>query len=223
MSSNLKYRAIKLRRSGYFYAEIASELGLAKSTAYMWTHKEVLEPKQVNALVERLRQNKRRRIKYLAILKRQKREERDRQIQQNAIQIVNASELALNHKRLLCAILFWCEGGKDVAGGIRFMNSDPEMIRTFLVLLRQSFELDESKFRALVHLHEYHDQQKQLKFWSNLTKIPLGQFNKPYLKPHTGINTREGYPGCISVRYHDGSFGKLLKMIYIEFSKSIGA
>ncbi len=54
-----------------------------------------------------------------------------------------------------------------------------------------------------MHLHEYHDEEVQLKFWSKMTTIPTHQFTKTYWKPHTGINTREGYPGCIHVSYHD--------------------
>jgi hypothetical protein len=120
----------------------------------------------------------------------------------------------------MCSLLFWAEGQKDVRAGVTFINSDPNMIQTFLKLFRHSFEVDESKFHALVHLHEYHDTKVQLEYWSKLTGIPLKQFWKPYLKPHTGKNKRIDYPGCISIRYLDSQFGKLLKMIYIEFSKS---
>lgn len=219
MRPDLKTRAIRLRKSGYLYAEIARELGVAKSTAYSWTYDQVLSPQESKRLIEKLRSNKSERIKYLAILKRAKREERDRQIQQTAAQIVGSTNLTSNHRRLLCSLLFWCEGAKSVAAGITFINSDPIMIRKFLELFRSSFKLDENKFRALVHLHEYHDVDKQQRFWAEITGIPLSQFHRPYLKPNTGKNTREGYPGCISIRYFDSALGKLLKMIYIEFSK----
>lgn len=116
--------------------------------------------------------------------------------------------------------MFWCEGEKDVRSGIRFINSDPVMIQTFLSLLRTSFPIKEEKFRALVHLHGYHDPVEQQRFWSEVTGIPLERFHKPYLKPNTGRNTRPGYPGCISIRYQDSSLGKALKMIYSEFGKS---
>src|SRR3989344_4948050 len=222
MRSELKERAIALRKSGYLYAEIGRELAIAKSTAYLWTSNETLSPTESTRLIERLKVSKRERIKYLAVLKRQKREERDRLIQQNASRIVKATELTMNHRRLLCSMLFWCEGAKAVSAGITFVNSDPIMAKMFLELLRSSFKLDESKFRALVHLHEYHDRDKQLDFWSRVTKIPLSQFHKPYLKPNTGKNTRENYPGCISIRNFDSALGKLLKMIYIEFSQATG-
>jgi hypothetical protein len=72
-----------------------------------------------------------------------------------------------------------------------------------------------------VHLHDYHNADHQQLYWSGVTNIPLNQFHKPYLKPHTAKNKRPGYPGCLSLRYLDSRLGNLLKMIYIEFSKSI--
>jgi len=67
------------------------------------------------------------------------------------------------NRKLACALLYWCEGEKK-GGAVRFTNSDPVMIQTFLNLFRQSFKLDESKFRICLHLHSYHNQQKQKKF-----------------------------------------------------------
>lgn len=139
----------------------------------------------------------------------------------SARRTVKSIDLNEDHSRLLCAIFFWCEGGKDTRSGIRFMNSDPAMIRTFLHLLRSSFKIEESRLRALIHLHQYHDPQKQLSFWSKITDIPPHQFHRPYLKMNTGKNLRPNYPGCVSIRYNDSSLGKLLEMIYIEFSNSL--
>lgn len=215
----LKKQAIILRKKGYLYSEIGAELGVAKSTAYVWTHQIPLTPKQSQKIASRLSQAQRKKIAKLATINRHHRQERERQLQKQALAIVNNSPLTLNQKRLACALLFWCEGDKDVRSGIKFINSDPAMIQKFLELLRSSFEIDEAKLRALVHLHAYHDSTKQLQYWSRLTGIPLAQFHKPYQKQSTAATIRQDYPGCISIRYLDASLGKLLKMIYSEFSR----
>ncbi len=131
------------------------------------------------------------------------------------------AKLSKEHSKLLCATIFWCEGGKDVSGGIYFTNSDPSLIATFLYLLRDSFAIDEVRFRALIHLHSYHDPTERLAFWSEVTNIPVSQFYHPYQKLHSGKNRRAGYPGCISVRYLDTNTARLLKTIYEEFANNI--
>ena len=220
MRANLRQQAILLRKQGRFYSEIALQLGVAKSTAYAWTYNLDLDNDQRSLISSRLVTSKRQNVKKLAILKSGVRLRREAEVRSKALDIVGNAKLTLDHKRLVCALLFWCEGGKDVAAGIQFINSDPLMVAKFLSLLREAFPVQESKFRALVHLHDYHDPTAQLAYWSEITQIPLLQFHKSYIKPHTGKNIRPGYPGCISVRYLEASLGRLLKAIFIEYSKT---
>ncbi len=219
-----KIRAIELRKSGYLYSEISEELGIAKSTAHSWLKTELLSPSQKRQIYARLKASRLSRIKHLAQINKQRHSERrarrNKLAGEEAAKVLSSMSLASNHKKVLCAMLFWCEGSKDVKAGLRFVNSDPILVRQFLGLLRESFEIDETRFRVLVHLHGYHDQEQTLKYWSEVTAVPLTQFNKPYLKPNTGKSSREGYMGCISLRYLDSDLGKLLQMIYIKFSES---
>jgi len=32
------------------------------------------------------------------------------------------------YKQVLCAIIYWCEGAKNTSSGVRFINSDPNLI-----------------------------------------------------------------------------------------------
>ncbi len=219
MYSKLLPQAIQLRQKGYLYSEIASQLGIAKSTAYVWTHEVILTEAATAAHTHRTKQAQLAKVAHLAGLNRLRHKNRDEALRANAHDIVQSVKFSDAHKKILCAVFFWCEGGKDVAGGLHFINSDPVMMRLFLTLLRQSFSLDESKFRAIIHLHDYHDPARQLEFWSGVTDIPKSQFYRPYIKPHTGKNNRAGYPGCLSVRYLDVALGKSLQMIYTELGK----
>ena len=124
--------------------------------------------------------------------------------------------------KILCSLIYWCEGSKNIRGGVIFTNSDPSLVKIFLKLLRASFFLDEKKFRICIHLHDYHNSKKQRIFWANETKIPEIQFIKPYRKLNTGKRIKEGYNGCVSVRYHDTVIARKLLMHGKAFLENVG-
>lgn len=204
------------------FSEISDQLDIPKTTARQWAKSVELTKEQEKLVDLRLSAARAASINKMAKLNKDRRVKRDEKLLQQAQKIVSSAGLSISHKQVLCATLFWCEGGKDVEAGIQFTNSDPVMISFFVNLLREVFVIDETKFRALMHLHEYHDSVKSLEFWSSLTQIPKEQFHKPYIKSHSAKNQRPDYPGCLSIRYLDSGLGKLLKMIYSELGKQRG-
>lgn len=214
-------RALDLRKKGYLLTEISSELGIAISTLHGWLKGEQFSVAEMKVIDNRLWKIKQSQYQVMNKARQIKRIEREAHIVHQAEATINEIKLSKVHRQLLCAVFFWCEGGKDISSGWQFINSDPIMVKTFLTLLRTSFEVDESKFRALVHLHDYHDVELQQDYWSEITQISRAQFHKPFLKMHTGKQKRIAYPGCISIRYLDKSFGLLLKMLYTNFGKTI--
>jgi hypothetical protein len=96
------------------------------------------------------------------------------------------------------------------------------MVSVFVNLLRKSFDIDESKLRIMMQLHEYHNESETKQFWSVLTGIPKNQFSKTYLKPHTKKRIRLGYMGCIRVRYYDAKIALELRSLYNSFANSLG-
>jgi hypothetical protein len=123
--------------------------------------------------------------------------------------------------KLLCSYLFWTEGGKSSDSYVYFINSEEKMVSTFMSLIRKSFDLDEKKFRAMVHIHDYHDNNEIKKYWSRVTKIPLQQFSKSYNKPNTKKRKRKGYMGSIRIRYYDYKIALELRSYYNMFSNKI--
>jgi hypothetical protein len=119
-------------------------------------------------------------------------------------------------------MLYWCEGNKSVRDGISFTNSDPKLVKTFVSLLRKVFPLDEKKFRVCMHLHPYHNERRQKKFWSAITGVPTEQFTRPYLKPASKKYQKEGYQGCIRVQYHDSRLTYKLFMMSSSFMEKFG-
>lgn len=206
---SIRNKAIRLRQSGYSIKEIAKKLKIAISTSSVWL-REIKVSKSGKDRMAKHRELNRYRMSQVWIEKRQKRDAHYKTIAKN---LISHAEISPNIAKILCSLLFWAEGSKAI-NHIAFTNSDPVMIKTFLALLRNSYPLDETKFHVSVHLHEYHDSDIILKFWSEITKVPLAQFIRPYLKPHTSLRKHLDYKGCITIRYYDAKIARELTAIY---------
>lgn len=220
-SLELKKRVKLLRRRGGSINAIARQVGIAKSTISLWVH-DVSLPKRI---LRHLRDNSiKGRERALAIIQ-ARYKERDLGYRKAGEEIAHKMFKKIDNDfwRICVALLFWCEGGKRSLGsGVNFMNSDPALMALFLHAFRSAFKLDEGRFSARIHLHEYHNAKRQSHFWSGVTAIPLDQFNKPYIKPHTKIRKRDGYPGCLSVRYGNAALARTLDAIYHALGEKYG-
>jgi hypothetical protein len=87
-------------------------------------------------------------------------------------------------------------------GAVRFSNSDPRMIFFHCCWLRRFFEIDESRLRVRLYLHEGLDLAASVAYWSALTAIPASQFSKPYRAvPDPSIRRAKHVHGCVTVSY----------------------
>lgn len=203
-----KERAILMRKRGKSIGEIAQVLHVSKSSVSLWVRDVVLSEKVKKILEEKLTSGQKK-AREVHLKNTKAKEAVARTFAVN--NLPKSSLLSKNSKLLSLAIFYWCEGNKSPNDLVLFTNSDPNVINTFLKLLRDVFEVDEKKFRVCIHLHEYHDVQAELQFWSKITTIALPQFFKPYRKPHSGKRFHEGYHGCAQIRYYDvGVARKLL-------------
>lgn len=214
---SIKTKAINLRRNGHSIKEIARELKTTQSTASVWLRHIGVTPSGLARL-------KRRRLLGQYHSSQTWKLKRQIEVNENHRHAkITIGRLPLTSKKfhqLCCALLYWCEGSKT-GNTLKFSNSDPNMINAFLKLLRAGFEIDESKLRVILHLHEYHDKHKQTKFWSNTTDIPPDQFYPPYIKPHTGKRKKEYYPGCAVIHYGNVKTLRRLKSLYNAFQQEI--
>lgn len=131
------------------------------------------------------------------------------------------TEIDRDKAKLLASILYWCGGTKyPVVSGVRFVNSDEQMMKTFIYLLRKGFNLDEKKFRVHLQIHDTHDFEELRKHWSNLLDISKDQFIKPTVTNPTGNRRRKNYKGTCTLRYHD--YRALLKLTAIYKNLALG-
>lgn len=210
---SLRQRAHEMRKQGSSIPEITKKLGIAKSTVSLWV-RSVQLPKAIrDRLLDKTAKGARKGLQVLAA----RRALRDLENQKEARAIIRSVILKSdkNFWKFCTALIFWCEGSKrSLSSGVIFTNSDPLLVRVFLYALRTGFKLDEERFAPLLHLHEYHNETEQLKFWSTITGIPSSQFTKPYRKPNTKTRIRENYPGCISIRYRSSALARKLDALY---------
>lgn len=210
MKKEIKKRATILRRSGFSFREISEALQISKSTASLWCRSEVLDEK-AKIRIKSLGDIGRRKGKITAIKKRKA----ELMLIDKKCLVLNDKMYDINDYKLFLALLYWGEGGKT-KNRFRFINSDPKMIRSFLFLLRASFIINEKKLYARIHLHEYHNQSEMIDFWSGVTGIEKNKLSV-YNKPHTGINKKPGYRGCIAVSYGDSMIFKEIFIIIDRF------
>jgi predicted transcriptional regulator len=209
MKKELKIKAKKLRAEGYSVKEIHEILRVSKSTVSLWVKDVVLSEKAQNRINKNYSNGQ---LASMATIK-EKTNQKNILADNFAKDVLIKTNLSKDESLLFCAMLYQCEGSKTIKDSVTFTNSDPSLIRTFLNLFRQSFNLDENKFRVLMHLHNYHDEKLQKEYWSKITGIPIKQFLKTYNKKSTGLYKKEGYQGCIQIRYKDVSIGRKIHAV----------
>lgn len=84
--------------------------------------------------------------------------------------------------------LYWGEGTKRSISQVRLGNTDPYLIKAFILFLRKIYTIDESRLRFALQIFSDMDQVAEEKFWQNILQVSPKQFYKT-------INTRSGSIG----------------------------
>jgi len=111
-------------------------------------------------------------------------------------------------------MLYWCEGTGDSRIGkknvtLAFTNTDVEMLCIWLKFLLEVCQLRQKKIKVRLYVHKNQDGDSLKKYWSQVLKIPLCQFeNVSYTKK---ISTRDDYKGTVKVKVHNLKLYLLIK------------
>jgi len=169
-----KKEAISLRKKGKSYNEIAKILGTPKSTLSLW-----LKDIKMSAKIEKRFWSKVRKRWAEHIVSFSKQRAVEAKERANNIQLSAAKEIGKLTKRELFLIgiaLYWAEGNKRNKWSIRFVNSDPAMIKLMMRFFREICRIDEEKFNARIHLHPNIKENKAINLWSKITGISKKRF-----------------------------------------------
>lgn len=210
----IRERARELRRAGFTYPEIIAELGgdIPQPTLQSWVKDIELTTEQKARIKQLEVEGARKAQPFGALWNRLQKQKRLQAAQDEAIPA--AKRLAHDREalRLMAAALYVGEGSKRNEA-FSFCNSDPNVIRGWMTLLRKSFDLDESKFRCQINISAGMSANELESYWSNVTNVPLSQFIKGNVDKRPNKKTREGYKGVCVVVYHSVAIRRYLSAL----------
>jgi transposase len=177
-----------LRAQNRTLADIAKTLGVSKSSVSLWVRDVPFTPSL------RLRGPHRR--------PHPAHEAKLRQIEElNREGIERIGELS-QREFLAAGVALHAGEGDKTGHEVKFSNTDPTMVQFFCMWLRCFFDIDESRLRVRLYLHQGLDLDAAEMHWSALTGIPRDQFGKPYRAvPDPTIRRTKHEYGCVGVRY----------------------
>ena len=182
-------QARRLRATGLPMADIAARLGVSKSSVSLWVRDVPFEARPRPTRGRRRGPN---------ALQRRKQAEIARLLAEGRDRVGRLSE----REFLVAGVALYAGEGSKGDGNVRFANSDPRMIGFFCSWLRRFFEIDESRLRVHLYLHQGLDLAAAIAYWSALTSIPPTQFLKPYRAvPDPSIRHAKHVHGCVGIGY----------------------
>lgn len=197
-----KSKAVALRRKGYSYLEISTLINVPRSTIVGWCAGVRISSAGRSRLDSVIEQQRDRARENSVRASRERKESRKRTALQSASSF-GPYLTSISEKRAVLGALYLAEGTKGERGALTFGNSDPEIIRLFLSLLRECFVLDETKFRCTLQARDGQDIAGLEKFWSKTTGIPLTKFYNARIDPRSGgkLTRRPEYKGVCRIDY----------------------
>lgn len=211
----IKRRVLGLGALGQTYAQIQKKYPVPKSTLSYWFSR-------AGKKQDRTRQLDHLRLARIASIKSKNRQKELRIKEAGAAARHVATRVPILQKavgKALLAMLYWTEGGKT-DGSMKFTNTDPELVSLFLSLLRENYDIDESRLRVGLLVHYYHNRNQTRQFWSKKLHIPAKQFWKIYLKPRSGKKKgyKRNYYGICNLHYSSSAIQRELIALGKELS-----
>ena len=216
--------SIEMRKKGDSYTAICATLNIPKSTLNYWLRNTNLSAKAKKVILNRKREAvKQNRAKALKVL-REKYNRELKIINDAAQQDFKSYIMNDRDKELLLAMLYIGEGLKKTKSHIGLGNSDPKIELMFVRLLRELYNVDNSKLGCYLHLRMDQNEEKEKKYWSDILSIPVSMFNKSQFDSRTiDKPTWKSYHGVCVVCCNDHKIKKRLSEVQnIVFEKLLG-
>lgn len=211
-----KKLAEKLRSERKSYKEIVEITGVPKSTLSDWLGVKYARIFDRKAQLKHL--SKIRRLAMVAI--KEKKERRISAIKEKVAREIKDYPLKnISFKKSLLAMLYWAEGTKSLeSASLVIVNTDPKLLSLFITLLRECFNIDESKLKIRLHIHYYHKVKVVRKYWSKILNVPEKNFNGTHVKKRSVKKRfRKNFIGICFLQYGSDDVRREL----IEIGKQI--
>jgi hypothetical protein len=173
----LKKKAINLRKQGKSYNKIQKEINVSKSTLSYWLKTIPLSEKYKKKFYNKKIQN-------LSYGPQSQKERRKREIKKIIEESKKEIKKPLSNQTFLLfgTALYWGEGNKK--GPMEITNSDPNMIFFMVKWIEKIFKIKPKNLKARLNIYKQQNEKEIIKFWSEITKIPIENFNKTFIKPN---------------------------------------
>jgi transcriptional regulator with XRE-family HTH domain len=201
---DLRAEALRMRGDGRSVNDIAAELGVSKSTAYLWVRH---LPFDADPEAERVRRRAHSKVMTDARWGeyRVARDEMEEGIRDKAARWVGT----LKERDLLLAgaVAYWCEGAKTKPWrkqtDLNFTNSCPGLIELFVRFV-EALGVPRQQIKYRVSIHETADAEAATRWWAARIGVPVEAMQRPTLKRHkpstSRRNTGEEYRGCLVLK-----------------------
>jgi len=209
-----KPEARRLRKKGWSIKAIRKELGIPLSTLSGWLRDIELSKKQQAKLKKKWQQAL---VDARAKAVLWHNEQKRLRLEQAEIQAkIVLSKIEIADKNILdltLALLYLGEGFKGSETGIG--NSDPLILRFFLAILKENYDVDIKNITCELHLRADQDADKVKKFWAKKLQIPISNFKRAYFDQRTlGSKTYSHYKGVCLMRI--GNVAIQRKLVYLS-------
>lgn len=182
MSKQTKHdEALILRKKGHSINSIANILSVSRGSVSFWCKDIKLTEKQIQQIAEKSNHHA-----TLSLLKSSEKQRQTRQKNIKEMTLLGIKEVGLLSLRDIHMVglgLYWGEGYKKGNQELGFTNSDPVMINFYIHWLKQVYHIEKNNLILRVSINKLHESRIHLviKYWSELTKIPISQFTKTSL------------------------------------------
>lgn len=152
-------RIQSLRKKGYSLPEISRLVNVPKTTIFRYIKGVEILPEFIPTWSIKWGGSRKRKLL------------KEKQALKDAQKIVG--NLSRKEKKLFLSALYWGEGSKKDFG---LSNTDPELIKTFINVLRNVFNIQDDRLRISIRIYEDMDKDKCLNFWSQVAEIEKEKF-----------------------------------------------
>lgn len=211
----LKSKAIELRKQGFSMNMIENRYGIARSTLSGWFKNIKLTLAQKRKLLQNSRIALVAARKKAVLWHNAQKEKRLQEAIDGALKTLKSINLNdQNILELALAMLYMGEGSKktdETAIG----SSNPLILKLFLAILINTYNIDIKKIRCELGLRADQDPEKMKRFWARILKLPLSNFKQVNIDKRTvGSKTYPHYKGVCQIRY--GNVAIQRKLIYLS-------
>ena len=167
--STVREKVFKLRKEGYSYKYISEKTDIGKSTLSGWLSGIPYTPNK--RTIERI--GKARTASGFA-----KAKQKLKSIETAGREAKNDIGQLIKRDLFMLGIGIYIGEGSKTNDIVRVINADPKIIRFAVKWFEEVCGLPRENFRIRLHLYPDNDIRKSMGFWSNVSGIPIGQFQK---------------------------------------------